>query len=285
MRPDDPAALGGFLRARRGLVDPADVGLPQVGRRRVPGLRREEVATLAGVSSHYYARLEQGRDHHPSDAVLEALARALRLDEHGRTHLQALAAPPAPSSSHRPPRPPRARPGLRTLLDAWSDQPAFVLGPLQEVVAGNALAAALSPGFRAGTNLMRFVFLEPVARQLYGDWDAVADDAVSGLRAAAAHDPGEPRLARLVGELADGSADFRRLWARHEVRGKTSGNKRFVHPTVGPLALSYESFAVNGAPGQTLVVYVAEPGSADAERLARLADLVRAAGTGAPAPA
>jgi transcriptional regulator with XRE-family HTH domain len=270
--------IGQFLRARRELVQPEDVGIESYGRRRVPGLRREELAMLAGVSVDYYVRLEQGRERHPSEQVLEALARALQLDDTAARHLQELARPP--TRRRRPSaRPQRVRPGVERLMDSWSHSPAFVMGRCMDVLAANSLADALHGRSIRGINLVRSIFLEPGAQDFYADWDDVARDTVATLRALAGTDLDDPRLTELVGELSLKSEEFRRLWARHDVREKTSGTKRFVHPVVGELSLGYESFAIGGAPGQILVVYHTEPGGRD-ERALKLLESV-AAGEGA----
>jgi transcriptional regulator with XRE-family HTH domain len=264
---DNP--IGRFLRARRELVQPEDVGIEAYGRRRVPGLRREELAMLAGVSVDYYVRLEQGREQHPSEQVLEALARALQLDDTAARHLQELARPPA--RRRRPSaRPQRVRPSVQRLMDGWSHTPAQVLGRCLDVLASNSLADALHGRPIRGTNAIRSVFLDPGAHEFYADWEDVAGDTVAWLRAVAGADLDDPRLTELVGELSLKSETFRRLWARHDVREKTSGTKRFVHPVVGELSLGYESFAIGGAPGQILTVYHAEPGSRDERALALL---------------
>jgi transcriptional regulator with XRE-family HTH domain len=261
--------IGQFLRARRERVRPEDVGLPDFGRRRVPGLRREELATLAGVSADYYVRLEQGRERHPSEQVLDALARALQLDDDAAAHLHDLARPAA--RRRRPvSRPERVRPELLQLMKAWPHTPAFVMGRRMDVLAANPLAAALHGGFAAGHNLVRLVFLDPAARELYPDWDDIALDTVAALRASVGPDLDDARLTELVGELSLKSPQFRRLWARADVREKKHGRKRYVHPLVGELTLRYESFAVAGNPGQVLVVYHAEPGSATERALALL---------------
>ena len=266
---DTPNRLGEFLRARRALVTPDDVGLPDLGRRRVAGLRREELALLAGVSVDYYVRLEQGRDTHPSEQVLDALARALRLDHDAVAHLHDLARP-APRRRRPRERPERVRPGVLRLLESWSAIPAFVLGRRMDVLAFNALAGMLHEGFRTERNMVRLVFLDPAARDTFPDFDAVAQETVATLRAAAGADLDDPRLAELVGELSLKSDEFRRLWARHEVREKASGVKRMLHPMVGELVLGYETLRVNDAPEQLVVGYHAEPGSASERALALL---------------
>jgi transcriptional regulator with XRE-family HTH domain len=266
---DTPNRLGEFLRARRALVTPDDVGLPDLGRRRVAGLRREELALLAGVSVDYYVRLEQGRDTHPSEQVLDALARALCLDDDAVAHLHDLARP-APRRRRPRERPERVRPGVLRLLESWSSIPAFVLGRRMDVLAFNALAGMLHDGFATERNMVRLVFLDPAARDTFPDFDAVAQETVATLRAAAGADLDDPRLAELIGELSLKSDEFRRLWARHEVREKASGVKRMLHPMVGELVLGYETLRVNDAPEQLVVGYHAEPGSASERALALL---------------
>jgi transcriptional regulator with XRE-family HTH domain len=270
---DDDNRLGEFLRARRQQVQPGDVGLPSsatAGRRRVQGLRREELAMLAGVSADYYIRLEQGRDRHPSDAVIDALAKVLRLDDGAIRHLRALSRPAGPRRPSRA-RPERAAPGLTRLLQRWSTTPAMVVGRCLDVLAHNPLAAALYAGVQLEANLVRMVFLDTAARGLYVDWPEVADDTVGALRSMAGGEADNPRLDELVAELAAGSDEFRRRWARHDVREKTSGIKRFMHPSLGEIALDYETLTVNGGSGQMLFVYHAAPGTAAERALLELA--------------
>ena len=261
--------LGEFLRARRELTRPEDHGLP-VGRRRVPGLRREEVAMLAGISAEYYLRLERGRDRHPSAQVVEALARVLELDEESTAYLASLAtpAPRPPRRSRREPE--RVAPQIARLLDAMPGVPAFVIGRCMDVLAQNRLAELLCGGIPGDGNMVRHVFLDPAARQTYPDWSDVAEETVAALRASAADAPDDPRLVTLVGELSVKSAEFRRLWARHDVRAKSDGTKRMVSPAVGEVTLSWEALAVASAPGQLVVTYFAEPGSPSEEALAAL---------------
>jgi transcriptional regulator with XRE-family HTH domain len=264
---DGDNRLGEFLRARRELARPEQVGLrDNLGRRRVPGLRREEVAMLAGVSADYYVRLEQGRDKHPSEQVIEALARVLGLDGDAVAHMRELARP-APRRRRAPRRPERVSPGLRRLMDGWPRMPTLVFGRYLDVLANNVIAGVLNPCSVKGRNQVRVVFLDPAARDIYPEWETVARETVASLRATAGTDLDDPRLTDLVGELSLKSEDFRRLWARHDVLARTSGVKRFVHPMVGELTLGYETFTVNGALGQMLVVYHAEPGSPSEQAL------------------
>lgn len=262
--------LGEFLRARRELALPAEHGLPEgTGRRRVPGLRREEVAMLAGVSADYYVRLEQGRDKHPSEQVIDALARVFGLDDDGAAHLRELARP-TPRRRRAPARPERVSTRVQQLIDTWSHTPATVFGRYLDVLANNQLAAAVNWCSAVGQNQVRVTFLDPAARTAYRDWENIASDVVANLRAAVGADLDDPQLTELVGELSVKSEDFRRIWARHDVRPKTSGLKRYKHPMVGDLEFHYETFPINSAPGQMLVVYHAEPGSPSERALALL---------------
>ncbi|OLT19482.1 transcriptional regulator [Pseudonocardia sp. CNS-139] len=261
--------LGEFLRAHRQALHPQDVGLPPAGRRRTPGLRREELAVLAGISTDYYVRLEQGRERSPSDQVVGALARALSLDPDSSAHLHLLARPARPAFRSVE----RASPELRELLESWPDNPAFVLGRFNDVLMRNRMAAALYGDMAITDNLAKTIFLDPAARRFYGNWEYVARTVAANLRAAAGADVGHPRLVALVGELSAGSPEFRELWARHEVRSKRAEPKVFQHSRVGTLTLTHQSFAVNGAPGQQLIVYHAAPDSPSAQALAGLAGL------------
>jgi transcriptional regulator with XRE-family HTH domain len=265
--------VGEYLRARRELVRPEEVGIADTGRRRVPGLRRDELAMLAGISTEYYTRLEQGRDHHPSAQVLDAVARALGLDDDATAHLHDLAKP-APRRTRRPPRPERLRPTIQRLLDSWHTTPAYVQGRYMDILAANPLAVALSPMFTPGTNIVRVSFLDPAVRDLFHDWDTRVGNAVAALRALVGPDVEDPRLTQLVGELSVRSEEFRRLWSRHDVRPQIGGGVHHLrHPQVGELELQYDKFNVAGADGQLLVVYQAEPGSRSEEALALLASM------------
>jgi transcriptional regulator with XRE-family HTH domain len=272
--------IGEYLRARRELVRPEDVGLPDLGRRRVPGLRREEVAMLAGVSADYYVRLEQGRDQHPSEQVVEALARALQLDEDATDHLRRLGTPP-PRARRRPRRPERVPVGITRLLGSLHETPAYVIGRYMDVLAANTLASALVPYYRPGVNLVRAAFLDPRVVENHGDWERVTESSVAALRALTGPDVDDPRLAELVGELSVRSERFRVLWARHDAKPKRAGTTHIDHPQVGALDLGYEKLPIPDADRMTLVLYHAEPGSRSARGLALLAS---AAAEPAPEP-
>jgi transcriptional regulator with XRE-family HTH domain len=263
--------IGEYLRARRELVRPEDVELPDAGsHRRVPGLRREEVAMLAGVSADYYIRLEQGRDQHPSAQVLDALARALQLDEYATAHLHRLAAPPV-RRRRRSPRPERVPASILRLIASWSQTPAYVYGRYMDILAANPLAIAVAPYHAVGENLVRAAFLDPRVRDMYGDWEYVTESTVAGLRAHVGPDVDDPRLNELVGELSVRSERFRQLWARHDARPKRSGTSLLDHPQVGPLELSYEKLPIPDTNCQTLVIYHAQPGTPSAQALTLLA--------------
>ena len=261
--------LGDLLRAHRARIRPEDAGVPSYGPRRVEGLRREEVAVLAGMSSDYYARLEQGRERNPSAQVLDAVSGVLRLDEDTREHLYRLAGV-VPDDARRREAVEAVGPELRQLLDGYPHTPAFVLNPALDLLAANALAEALFSPFASADNLARMTFLDPVARTFYAEWDRVARTTAATLRRAEGLDPHHPRLTALVRELTAGSREFASLWRTHAVRGKTHDAKEFVHPDVGALSLIYQSFDVRGARGQQLVIYHAEPGSRSAQALALL---------------
>jgi transcriptional regulator with XRE-family HTH domain len=260
--------LGEFLRARRQRTTIDQVGLPRVGdRRRTPGLRRDEVAMLAGVSIDYYTRLEQGRERHPSDQVLDALARVLRLDPEAGKHLHELARPRA---YKRRPSTDRVSPDVLQLMDSWDHKPAFVVNRRLDVLAKNPPAVALVEGLNYSDNLMRMTFLDPASREFYLDWEKEARFKVALTRAAVGADGDDTYLLELVEELSLKSEDFRRLWACHDVRANTRASERMYHREVGEMTLRYEAFAINSAPGQELVVFQAEPGSPSERALARL---------------
>lgn len=264
----DPSELAEFLRTRRARLTPEDVGLrPSLGLRRVPGLRREELAAAAGVSVDYYTRLEQGRAAGASDSVLDAIARVLQLDASERAHLGRLTKPVRPKKF--PPQ--RVRPGLQRVLDSLSDMPAFVLGRRMDVLAWNRLACAVITDFDAlepwQRNMPRLVFLHEESRALYPEWDAVTRETVAYLRWDAGRYPDDPELAALVGELSIKSDDFRQLWSEHDVQEKTFGKKSMQHPVMGDVVFDYETFTMPGDPDQTLCMYTVEPASASESAL------------------
>ncbi|MFC5664259.1 helix-turn-helix transcriptional regulator [Kitasatospora misakiensis] len=262
--------LAGFLRTRRARVDPATAGIPTDSRRRVEGLRREEVAHLSGVSVDYYVRLEQGRATQPSEQVLDTLARVLGLDETERRHLHRLAR----QRRRRTSTPGgRVRPELLRVLDLVSGAPALIMNHRLDVLAGNRLAELLLGRALPGLNTARHLFLDEAERGLYADWEGCTLDVVGHLRLAAGKYPDDPRLASLVGELSMGSERFRRLWARADVRARTHGRKAYRHPLVGLLELHQENFALPDAPGMELLVLSAAPGSAAEDGLRLLAGL------------
>jgi transcriptional regulator with XRE-family HTH domain len=271
-----------FLMTRRAKVSPADAGVPVSGTRRVPGLRRAEVAMLAGLSVEYYAKLERGAIAGASSSVLDAISRTLRLDDTERAHLfdLARAADGIPTSGRprrRSSRQSVARPSLQWTLEAITDGIAFVRNPQQDLLATNALGRVFySPVIGDGgrtPNLARFQFLDPAAREFYPDWDRFAEMCVAIMRAESGRDPHDRGLQDLVGELSTRSDTFRRLWGAHDVRTHGQGTKRFHHPQVGELVLAYEELAITAEPGLVLLIYTAEPGSASAERIRLLAAL------------
>lgn len=266
------AELSEFLKSRRARVRPEDLGIKVFsGRRRVAGLRREELAQAAGVSADYYVRLEQGRAENVSQEILDAVSEVLGLDEAERDHLTRLAKPVRRRRQRRTTQ--RVRPALQQLIDAMDGVPAFILGHRMDALAWNRLAAALIVDFGAlpakERNMPRRVFLDEAARDFYPEWDAVAAESVDYLRLYAGRYPDDPELAELVGELSIHSPEFRALWARHGVRDKCYGTKVMRHPVVGELALQYESLELAGDADQVLVTYSAAPGS-DSEAALRL---------------
>ncbi|TQJ61445.1 helix-turn-helix protein [Arthrobacter sp. SLBN-83] len=263
-------AFSQYLQARRGLVSPEDVGLGGFGRRRVPGLRREEVAGLAGISVDYYVRLEQGKDHHPSPQILDALARALRLDPPSTLHLHRLARPDFVAVAGVE-ETAGVDIGLSHLLMTLGHVPAFVQDRFMNVLAANPLAVALSPRNKAGTNMLREAFLDPAERELYEDWEQVMAEATAGLRASVGERVRDPALEALVSDLSKSSAYFLQLWARHDVRPKVAGKRLLHHPLVGDMELFHEKLAVTGTDGHLLVIHHAEPGSRSELALQRLA--------------
>lgn len=273
---DEPNLLGDYLRARRELVSPEQAGIPVLGVRRVAGLRREEVAMLAGISADYYLRLEQGRDRNPSRQVLESIARVLRLDENTTAYLIGLAVQ-KPRRARRP-RKETVPPSIVKFLAALS-LPAFVEGRYLDVLAANPLAAAISPRLVAGANRLRDVFLDPAEQALFPDWELATQGLVAGFRQSVGTDTDDPRFIELVGELSLASPRFRQLWARHDVASRRGAMVRFDHPQVGELRLNREKFAVSEAPGLMLAVYHPDPGTDAADKLALLASAALAPAT------
>jgi hypothetical protein len=266
-----------FLVSRRARITPEQAGLPAYGEnRRVKGLRREEVAMLAGISAEYYVRLERGNVRGVSEDVLEGIVRALQLDEAERAHLFHLVRAAGTSGpSRRRPAQERVRPVVQRILDSIVGAPAFVRNDRLDVLAANQLGLAFyAPLYddpARPVNSARFVFLNPRATEFFRDWDTIANDAVGILRAEAGRDPHDRRLSDLIGELSTRSQEFRVRWAAHNVKLHRTGVKRFHHPVVGDLTLDFESLELPGDPGQTLLVYSAEPNSPSRQALDLLA--------------
>jgi len=269
-----PTGLREFLMSRRAAIDPESVGLPgSLAPRRTPGLRREDVAALAGVSVDYVARLEQGRIGVVSDQVLDAIADALRLDELEREHLRGLVAPQRQHRARRRSARMVARPSIRALIDQMPN-PAMIQGPRMEILASNESMRILLTDWTAmppaERNIARWLFLSPEARTRYADWEAVAATTVASLRAA--HDPRHPdeALERLVGELTLASPEFARYWSDYRLYKHTHGTKKFFHEAVGEFTLNYDSLDIPGSDGQTLCAYTPDPGSPSEEKLGLL---------------
>lgn len=272
--------LGEFLRSRRARLRPEDAGLVDYGdRRRVPGLRREELAQLAGISLAYYVRLEQGQSANASDAVLDAIANALQLDDDERAHLFDHARPQG--AARRRAKPEQLRDGIRQMVHTLDAVPTLVVGRRSDILAWNQLAHRLLAGHlpydapnrpQERPNLARLVFLDPHTRELYVDWKRKARDAVAFLRTSAARHPDDPQLTELVGELTMHSAEFATLWSAHPVRECASNTREYQHPTVGRLTLRDEMLKLPDDEGQRVVIYNAEPGSASAAALHLLGD-------------
>ena len=277
---DNRSEVREFLISRRAKVTPQQAGVPLVGHRRVPGLRRSEVAALAGMSVEYYAKLERGSLGGVSASVLDAIARALQLDEAERTHLLNLAhAADGTSAAMRPRRRSRnhwtVRPSLQWTLDTINTGPAIVGNNRSDLLATNLLGRALYADLysdpNGAPNFARFTFLDSAAHRFFPDWDLAADTTVANLRTAAGHDPHNTSLHDLVGELSTRSEEFRRRWSSHNVRTHGTGNKHFHHHIVGGLTLAYESLDLRAEPGLTMTIYAAEPDSPTAHALALLA--------------
>ena len=276
---DARAEISEFLATRRARITPEGAGLPVYGgNRRVTGLRREEVAMLAGVSVDYYTQLERGRLTGVSDSVLASLARALKLDEAETSHLFELArtANETPATSRRRPAATGVRAPVQRMLDAMVDAPGWVRNERFDLLASNALGRALYAPIIAMSgrvNTARFAFLEPGARTFFRDWERTVDDCVATLRGAAGRNPYDKALTDLVGELSTRSPEFRTRWASHDVRFHRTGVKRLHHPVVGDLDLTYEALELPSDPGLVMLVYGAEPGTASADTLRLLGSL------------
>ncbi|GHF55051.1 transcriptional regulator [Streptomyces mashuensis] len=262
--------LGRYLRARRARISPQEAGLPAgTGIRRTPGLRREELATLAGVSVDYYTRLERGRETNPSPAVIDALGRALRLCGDAHERLQDLAdlASGRQDRSRAGTGQYTVRPSVQRMLDALRPLPAYVVTPFNDLLAANLPGRRLLPGLwdwpAEQRNVTRYLFLHPEGRTLYEPWEETVSMSVAHLRAVGGADPDAPRLAALVGELLLKSPDFARLWERYDVKERSGGRKTFAHPKAGRMTLTFEVMKLSGSGGLRLVAYQAEPGSAD----------------------
>jgi transcriptional regulator with XRE-family HTH domain len=270
--PDTVEGLGRFLRSRRERLSPAAVGLPSTGRRRVPGLRRDEVAALAGVSTSYYMRLEQGHELNPSQRVLEAVARVLQLSDEDRLHLFRTAQPT--TRRMRPPsRVERVSPPLRQLIESWTRTPAFIIGHAQDILVANHLAQTLYSDFAQRDNVLRMLFLDPAAKAFYRNPQTARRRAVADLQQTATETPDDPRILELVGELSVRSGEFRSLWAQEYSRVPPYEVKRMRHSAVGDLELRHEALNIRSAPGQQLIVLQAEPDSASADALSLLSSV------------
>lgn len=271
--PADRTALGAFLRARRDRLTPAQAGItPFPGSRRVPGLRKEELAVLAGVSPDHYSRLEQGRQHTVTEEVLQALSRALQLDDLERAHLRDLAAPASRRRWAAPDLPQRADPGLLRLMTAMDHLPVLLLGRRSEVLARNTLlSAVLGTPMVPGCSFVRWLFLDPDARSRIENWGDFAAAAVGALRYESGRHPDDRRLAALVDELRHGDSDVERWWNDQGVTFRSSVGKRIAHPEAGSLHFGIESVVGPHDPDQRLVVYTVEPGSVTAGSLPMLA--------------
>jgi transcriptional regulator with XRE-family HTH domain len=286
---DTRSEIREFLTSRRARITPEQAGLVSYGPRRVPGLRREEVAVLAGVSVPYYTRIERGDLSGVSESVLDALSRALRLDDAERAHLFDLARavqPLAPRSRRRAHKQ-RIRPSVQHVLDAITGAAAILLNDRHDILAANGLSRALFLELFDGQerpNFARFVFLDPRAHDFYPDWERVAREVVAALRSTAGRKPDDRALSDLVGELSTRSDDFRREWGRHDVRFHNSGIKRLRHSQVGELELRYEGLVVSDT-DLTIYAYTAEPGTRSAEALALLGSLAATTAAETPSPA
>lgn len=265
-------ALGDFLRARRRLISPAEAGTSVTGRRRAPGLRREELAMLAGISMPYYIRLEQGHDRHPSPQVVDALGRVLALDGETFAYLKRLAGQ-VPNET-RPPGDESVRTTVAQLVHGLHDVAALVIGRYRDVLIANRLATMLHVAYTPGTNLLRFLFLDPLAPDRVIDWEQVARQAVSTLRADSGANIDDVDLGGLIDELSRESPQFREWWMRHEATTFSTGQVRFNNPVVGPITVNFESFPIAGAVGQSLGIAFPAVGGVDEQKFKQLSKLV-----------
>jgi len=286
---DAKAEVRDFLTSRRAKITPGEVGLVSYGTRQVPGLRREEVATLAGVSVDYYNKMERGNLAGVSDGVLDAIAAALRLDEAERAHLHDLAhsSRERAAGKRRAPVKRTVRPSVEWMIDAMTGAAAFVVNSRQDILATNHLGRAFfAPMFASPTpaNMARFTYLDPRAREFFADWNRMAKECVAALRTQVGRDPFDRELSDLVGELSTRSEEFAALWATHNVRLLGNVEKQFNHPIVGNLTLRYERLSIAGDPGLEIFAYTAEPGSLSAEAFMLLANWT-ADGSDLPTPA
>jgi transcriptional regulator with XRE-family HTH domain len=264
-----PHPLGDYLRARRELISPDEAGLPVgAGRRRVAGLRRSEVAALAGISNEYYVKLEQGREVHPTDQVLDALSRALKLDATARSYLHSLV---RPLDRRVQPVPLPVLERTRWLIESWPMTAAMILSRHSDIVATNRLMSSLIRGYRPGGNAMVSLLLDPELRELYLDWEGLSSRSIALMRSQVALDPSRVRAQQLIAQLTRDSDRFRELWHRHDIGGMTEGEHPMNHPLVGALTLHYAHFPLAGTDAHTIFLYYAAPGSPSEAALADLA--------------
>jgi transcriptional regulator with XRE-family HTH domain len=267
--------LGEYLRTRRELLTPDDVGLPNNGRRRVHRLRREEAAILAGISTEFYLRLELGHEKNPSEQVLESLALAFQLNANETATLHRIAHPTTGRRRREDPKPEQASDSLSRLIETWTGQAVIVQSRLMDVLASNALARAITPQFTPGENSLRSAFLDPSAPELHRDWNEATARIIVGLRALTGPEIDDPKLTQIVRELSLRSERFRQLWSQNEVHGNGDGTMLLRHPLVGDLDLRQDTFLIDGTDGQVLIVLHADAGSATETALRRLAAIAR----------
>jgi transcriptional regulator with XRE-family HTH domain len=261
--------LGDYLRARRELLRPADVGLPEgSGQRRVAGLRRSEVAVVAGISTEYYVKLEQGQETNPTDQVLAALSRALKLDATATSYLRSLARP-ADRRIHSAPSPVVER--TRWLIDSWPMTAAMIMDRHTDIIATNALMAALIPGYRPGRNSLATLLLDPDLRALYTEWEGLSARSIALMRSQVALDPDRVRAQQLIAQLTRDSERFREVWQRHDIVGMTEGTHPMRHAIAGEMSLHYAHYPLVGTDGHSVFLYYAEPGTPSERALAGLA--------------